>query len=162
MRELPRFLELAHAWRGHLPTAIGLALTGLLAVQVARLAWVLLAPLGPVGAPLAAPSAAMPAFAPLATWGDPFHRRDVTANAATTGGIRLHGVRLGDGSGDRASSAILDLGSGQAAWRVGDTVASGIVLDAVAADHVWLRINGVRQRIALPSTNPGAAAGRTP
>lgn len=158
MRELPRFRKLVDAWRGHLPAALGLALTGLLAIQSARLAWVLLAPVGPVGAALETPSAATASFAPLATWGDPFHRRDVAPATTSAGGISLHGVRLDDSGDVHSSSAIIDLGSGQAAWRVGDTMAAGIVLDAIGADHVWLRVNSARQRIALPPTNTG----RTP
>src|SRR3546814_6571572 len=104
------------------------------------------------------PQAATTASAPLATWGDLFHRRDIVATNASPGGISLHGVRLDD-SATIPSSAILDVVSGQSSWRVGETVAAGIVLDAVATDHVWLRVNGSRQRVALPSPEPGRTPG---
>ncbi|WP_407352257.1 type II secretion system protein N [Luteimonas sp. R10] len=157
---MPKFLANLHLpVRGDRPavlrTALEVALVLLLAVQAARLLWIVLAPLGPVGAALAAP--APPADTALSLSGDPFFPAARSGRAqASAHGYRLFGVRR-DGNG---GSAILAAGDGaQGAFRVGDEIADGVVLQAVGPDHAVLRAGGTDQRIALQES---AATVRTP
>jgi general secretion pathway protein C len=132
------------------------ALTILLGVQAARLLWAAVAPLGPVGAP--APTAAAPSAADFAILDrfDPFHRAAAAApaaDAAAAGGLRLFGVRVGP-----QSSAIIARPDGrQVSVVVGEEVAPGVSLHAVAHDHVELSVQGRRTTLAFAPSG-GAAA----
>ncbi|NLB58414.1 MAG: PDZ domain-containing protein, partial [Gammaproteobacteria bacterium] len=137
--------------RALLRAGVEVALVLLLAAQAARLAWLLVAPPGPVGnwPPADAGRARGPAPA-LALAFDPFHpgarSGPVTANAT---GYRLHATRVAGTSG----SAILSIGSGgpQAAFQVGDEVEPGVALVNVGAGHAVLRTGSGDQRVELES-----------
>ncbi|MFC4728788.1 type II secretion system protein N [Coralloluteibacterium thermophilus] len=133
--------------RGRWPAVLEGLVVALLAVQAARLAWLLAVPGGPVGS--AAP-AALAATAPAHGVRDPFAPAAGTAVAAQAPtGLTLHGVRVAAGGG---SAILADADGRQSAYAVGDTVAPGLVLARVAADHVVLRGGGGERRLDLPAT----------
>lgn len=161
---LPLNQDVLARWRGRLPTVLEVALVLALALQVASLLWLALTPTGPIGAQEA--SAERPAA--LASFGrsDVFFRQTTVDSATASGaealGYTLFGVRTGI---DNAGAAILAHDSDpHAAYRVGDVIAPGLVLDAVGIDHVVLRSAGKRHRIDMPklmSTGAPAAAAAT-
>lgn len=133
----------------------------LLALQAARLTWLLATPAGPIGK-AAAHAGAGPARAVDLTVlqrFDPFFRvqsgQDLAAGPAPTEGLSLFGVRS-DGRG--GGSAILGTADGaQALYALGEDVGGGLVLRAVAADHVILTRGGSRIRLEFndgPSAPP--------
>ncbi|NZA26607.1 type II secretion system protein C [Luteimonas sp. SJ-92] len=136
--------------------ALEIALVLLLAAQATRLIWIALTPLGPIGTASAAPAA--PVDTSLSLSGDPFFPSAHSGRAqASVHGYRLFGVRQGRNGG----SAILAGSDGaQGAFRVGDEIADGVVLQAVGSDHAVLRAGGSDQRIALQGA--GDATARTP
>ena len=141
-------------------------LLAVLAAFAARLVWVFATPIGPVGDWQAASPRLLPAAAQseLMNRFDPFP----TARPATTsiGGeavtdldLELFGTRENRGTG--MGSAILAGTDGeQASYQVGDEVAPGVTLAAVAFDYVVLDRGGVRERLYFEGAEPeeGAAA----
>ncbi|WP_255516471.1 type II secretion system protein N [Luteimonas suaedae] len=158
---MPKFLSNLHLpVRGDRPAvlrvALEVALVLLLAAQAARLLWIVLTPLGPVGTASAAP--APPADSPLSLSGDPFFPSARSGRApASAHGYRLFGVRR---SGNGGSAILAGSDGAQGAFRVGDEIAEGVVLQAVGSDHAVLRAGGNDQRIALQET--ATATARTP
>jgi len=147
-------------WRERLPAALEIALVLLLATQAARLVWIALAPTGPFGTRLPGTDDATATTAALATHGDLFFRQvtAATAGGAAALGYTLFGVRAAGAHG----SAILGKDGVQHAYRIGDALAPGLLLDAVAADHVVLRNGATRHRLemsarSLASTQVAAA-----
>ncbi|APP81873.1 type II secretion system protein N [Xanthomonas hortorum] len=130
-------------------TAVACVLLAVLALQCARLLWVLITPIGPLGT------------GQVATVADadvPALRRDVfyrSVPESNSDGIVLHGVR----AGGTQAAAFLSNGDGkQGAYRVGDAVVPGVVVHAIASDHVLLRAsNGVR-RLALVESMASSSA----
>ncbi|MEA9712721.1 general secretion pathway protein C [Xanthomonas campestris] len=133
-------------------TAAVCVLLVLLAVQGVRLVWLLVTPLGPLGTAQGATTAA-----PL-----PALQRDVFFRApADSGdlGLVLHGVRVGGAD----SAAYLSTGDGrQGAYRIGDAVAPGLTLQAIAADHVMVRAGSALRRLPLIEQAVASAAIRAP
>ncbi len=136
-------------WRGCLPTALELVMVLLLALQAARLLWMALTPLGPIGAPAAL--ADLPATAARLPTTDVFYKRMTAASPADGSsealGYTLFGLRSESGDG---GSAILGKNDEQASYAVGREIAPGIVLETVGVDHAVLASNGARHRIELP------------
>lgn len=126
------------------------AIVVLLAVQAARLAWLLLPPaaLGvqPVdpGAITQAPSGR------LAT--DAFYpgRGTGTAASADASGLRLFAVRPAPAGG---SAIIAMRGEPQRSFPVGEEVAAGVTLAEVQADHVVLDSGGRRSELRFDNTD---------
>lgn len=151
--------DLRLRWRDGLPQVVEVALVVLLAVQAARLLWMLAVPPAPVGDFEAQTPDGAPLIS-LRSSGDPFFRTPSAAGSRdAVPGYRLFAVRSGPDGG----SAILAGKDGvQAAYRVGDAVADGVVLQAVGADHAILRIGGADHRLSLQEGIPAAAtkAGR--
>jgi len=134
-------------WQAWLPGAVEIVLVSLLALQMVRLAWLVLVPAGPVEA--AAVPATVAAPAPSLPTVDVFFRSAVVASAGggEAFGYRLFGVRSGSGNG---GSAILGKDGDQASYAVGREVAPGVVLASVGAEHAVLAANGARHRLDLP------------
>jgi general secretion pathway protein C len=130
-------------------------LLAVLAIQAARLLWLLL-PATPVGEP----GQAMPASAPALPRSDLFYRNDAVATAAAeSGGYSLRGVRMDA----RGGSAILaDATGNQQSWAVGETLAPGLTLVEVGSGHVQLRGPRGLQRLQLPAPSGAAAATAAP
>lgn len=128
-----------------------LALLALLAVQAARLIWALATPVGPVGEwrPATPAVAGLPADA-LASF-DPFFRLEApAAGPATITSLQLtlFGTRIDEAQG--GGSAILAGPDGvQRSVAVGEEVAPGVRLKAVAFDHVTLDRGGTDEDLFL-------------
>lgn len=137
-------------WRGWLPTAVELALLMLLAVQAARLLWLALTPIGPIGASTPADDSFV-ATTPRLPVIDIFFRQMTVAGTDSGSGEALGYTLFGVHSDiDGDGSAILGKNDDQASYAVGDEVASGIVLESVGANHAVLLASGSRHRIDLP------------
>ncbi|SOU08629.1 type II secretion system protein N [Xanthomonas arboricola] len=145
-RALPSLKPLMSA-RGR--SALACVLLALLALQCARVVWLVIAPIGPLGTA----QVATPAQAEL-----PALRRDVfyrSVAEATSDGIVLHGVRAGGAQ----AAAFLSSGDGrQGAYRIGDIVVPGVTVQAIASDHVLLRTGSGVRRLALVESTASAAA----
>ena len=152
---MPR-VSLAHVLRGGefvLVVALGLA--------VARLFWLLVTPLGPVGqwqaAPPLVPDAG--ARAALIERFDPFGSVEPSAEEGSFAtDLVLHGVRT---SGPQGGGAILALPDGtQASFALGDEVVPGVRLVEVGTAHVVLERGGTRQQLVMEGADaPDAIAG---
>ncbi|NHF66357.1 type II secretion system protein N [Xanthomonas hortorum] len=131
-------------------TAVACVLLAVLALQCARLLWVLITPIGPLGTGQVATvaNADLPALRR-----DVFYRSGPESNSD---GIVLHGVR----AGGTQAAAFLSSGDGkQGAYRVGDAVVPGVVVHAIASDHVLLRAsNGLRRLALVESTAASSSA----
>ncbi|MCL1500521.1 type II secretion system protein N [Xanthomonas nasturtii] len=129
-------------------TAVACCTIALLALQGVRLLWLVLTPIGPLGTA----QTGSPGTADVSAL-----RRDVfyrNVSAATSEGLVLHGVRAG---GTQAAAYLSGSDGRQGAYRVGDTLAPGVVVQAIAADHVVLRDGGGVRRIALTESAATAA-----
>lgn len=144
-------------------------LLGLLALQCARLLWVILTPVGSFGpwegrqAQIMAPSARQALFSSF----DPFFRTgapQASSGVVTSLALTLYGVRLNEGSGQ--GSAILATPDGvQNSYAVGDEIMPGVTLKAVAFDHVTIDRGGVEEQVFLDQSQPapeGGAPGASP
>ncbi|MFO3704896.1 type II secretion system protein N [Xanthomonas codiaei] len=134
-------------------TAVLCVLAMLLAVQALRLVWLVVTPIGPLGtqAPVSEPASDLSALRR-----DVFHRN---VGDLDSDGIVLHGLRAG---GMHAAAYLSDGEGGQGAYRVGDAVRPGVVLQAVATDHVLLRTGSGVRRLALIEAVPQVPASTTP
>lgn len=149
-------------------SALELLLLTLLAVQLARLVWASVTPVGPLGAwrSSAALGSASPPSLRLGGF-DPFFRLGGSAPAAavTSLAIQLFGVRVNEATG--GGSAILSTPDGvQSSYAVGDEIMPGVVLAAVRDDGVLIRRGGVEEQIFLdqsvPATNATPVPGNAP
>ena len=151
------------AERGPGPRVIELLLAVLLAALAARFFWLVFSPLPlPSGAPIER-SGAQQAAAPVIVK-NPF---GAAANveiaevdeapdvAETTLNLKLTGVWAEGVEG----SAIIALPDGkQRRFNVGDEIINGVELDAVYADQVTIRRNGVREALKFEGKEATAAA----
>ena len=139
-----------------LQTGIELGLLLLIAVQAARLAWLAVTPLDPVGdyrgsastAP-AGPPAALAAF-------DPFFRLSAGGPVVVTSlTLKLHGIREDRATG--RGSAIIALPNGtQSSFAVGEEIMPGVTLAAVGSDSVTINRNGVSEQVFLDQSEPAS------
>ncbi|SOU03184.1 type II secretion system protein N [Xanthomonas arboricola] len=145
-RALPSLKPLMSA-RGR--SALACVLLALLALQCARVVWVLITPIGPLGTAQVATSAQaeLPALRR-----DVFYRSVAEANSD---GIVLHGVRAG---GAQAAAFLSSRDGRQGAYRIGDGVVAGVTVQAIASDHVLLRTGSGVRRLALVESTASAAA----
>lgn len=142
-------------------SAVELLLLSLLAVQCARLVWVLATPVDPVGdwrapgalRPIAPASSVLDSF-------DPFFR--IAAPAApgviTALDLKLHGVREDRATG--RGSAILGLPNGeQRSFAVGEEILPGVTLAEVGFDGVTILRSGNREQVFLDQSAPAQEVG---
>ncbi len=143
-------------------------LVALLAVQAARLVWLIVTPSGPLGVP--ASSRTQTADLGVLSRFDPFFRAGAPAMAnhpttsaddAATLGLRLFGVRAGL-VGEKGSAIIAAPDGRQASYAVGDEVTPGVVLAAVRGDHVILGRGAERLRLSFPQVAAAAPATDAP
>ena len=153
-------------FRRSLPTDVYLWIKAVLlagiAIQLARLIWIVATPVGPFGEwrPPAARLLPETQQAALLASVDPFFRTGAGAAAgpALAVDLKLFGVRVGG----PAASAILGPPDGeQQSYAVGEEVAPGVRLAAVAFDHVVLDQGGRQQKLFMPPPEgePVAAPG---
>lgn len=135
-------------------------------VQLARLIWLLITPIGSIGDWQGSFAQSMPAPARMALFAafDPHGRA-----AQATGGnetitslqLTLYGIRQNVGSG--LGSAILAGPDGvQQSYRVGEEVMPGVKLAAVRFDHVLLDRNGARESLYMDQSVPAETVGADP
>ena len=141
-------------------SAAELLLLAGLAVQCARLLWVIVTPVAPLGAWMpAAPTIPADPAGVLAGF-DPFYR--VTGGqspaAAASLQLTLFGTRM-DAAGGRGSAIVAGPDGIQKSVSVGEEVTPGITLKAVAFDHVTLDRGGATQELFL---DPASSAGAGP
>jgi general secretion pathway protein C len=152
LRQLPRLTVFS---------AVELALLVLIAIQCARLVWLLVAPLGPVGdwRPARASGGDTGTLASF----DPFFRLSAAPGpvVVTALNLKLYGVREDRATG--RGSAIIALPDGrQASFAVGDELIPGVTLSAVAFDNVTISRGGVAEQIFLDQSLPAQNVGAVP
>ncbi|OMJ32415.1 type II secretory protein PulC [Sphingomonas sp. Sph1(2015)] len=139
-----------------------LALMAVLAVQGARLLWVIVTPVSPLGEwrPLA-PAIAGSTSAILEGF-DPFFRlqgQQAAPAAVTTLQLTLFGTRLDEASG-RGSAILAGPDGVQRSVSVGEEIQPGVTLKAVAFDHITIDRGGATEDLYLDQSDaPPAAAG---
>lgn len=136
-------------------------LLALAAIQAARLVWVIATPVGPFGEwrptppRLLSPEAQAAVIATV----DPFFRAGAMTNAAQAPSVDLQLFGTRASQGDLPGSAILGPADGeQTTYLVGEEVAPGVKLAAVAFDHVVLDRGGATQTIYMPQAEGGDTA----
>lgn len=163
--------EFAHSLRGGVAVAGELACWSALGVSLAALMWSIVEPKGAITAPSdAGANAGSKRIDALVTklsqTSDPFlDRLSSGARLVDTGqeatGFTLHATRAG--LAGEGTAIIAAAGGAQGAYAVGETVANGARLAAVATDHVELDIGGQRMRLSFPgasdATSPILIAG---
>lgn len=131
-----------------------------LAVQTARLFWVIATPLGPIGEP----RRGVQTMQPSAGF-DPFFRLNAASSGpatVTSLPLKLFGVRVDEAMG--GGSAIIEADGVQSSFGVGEDVLPGVKLKQVNFDSVLIDRNGATeqlfldQSIAAPVAQPPAAA----
>jgi general secretion pathway protein C len=140
---------------GALLLAAELLLLALIAVQAARLVWLLATPRGPVGdwRPVAAGAAS--AGAEVLRTFDPFFRLEgAPAPAVVTSlNLRLFGVREDRATGRGA--AIIGLPDGtQRSFAVGEEILPGVTLAEVGFDSITVRRGGRAEQLFLNQSSP--------
>ena len=144
-------------------SAAELVLIALVAVQAARLIWLLAAPLGPVGAWKATSALTAPGDSSVLTGFDPFFRLSAGAGPAvvTSLNLKLHGVREDRATG--RGSAIIALPDGrQLSFAVGEEIMPGVALAAVGFDNVTISRGGALEQIFLDQSEPAPTVGAPP
>ncbi|GGB35287.1 hypothetical protein GCM10011380_25850 [Sphingomonas metalli] len=144
-----------------------LALMAGLAVQLARLIWVVATPVGPVGdwrpAGVAVPGSALE----LLTDFDPFFRLQQAQTAPTTVTnlqLTVFGIRLDEATG-RGSAIVAGPDGVQQSVAVGEEIQPGVRLKGVAFDHITLDRGGVTEDLFLDqsgATPPPPGTGGPP
>ncbi len=143
------------------------ALLVLLTLQLVRLVWAVVVPVGSFGpwegrqAQILSPSARQALFASF----DPFFRTGAPQQAGsgvvTSLALTLYGVRVNEGSG--FGSAIIAAPDGvQNSFAVGDEIMPGVLLKAVAFDHVTIDRGGAEEQIFIDQSTPAPEAEPAP
>lgn len=154
----PRGLPPFDGWR-----LLERGLLMLLALQLVRLVWAVVVPVGSFGpwegrqAQILSSSARQALFASF----DPFFRSDAPTpsgdGVVTSLALTLYGVRVNEGSG--LGSAIIASPDGiQNSFAVGDEIMPGVVLKSVAFDHVTIDRGGAEEQIFIDQSTPAPAA----
>jgi len=136
----------------------------LLIIQVARLLWTLVTPVGPLGEWRAREPVVVSSDARRALFAgfDPFFRTGATAGEGmrqvTALPLKLYGVSLNEASG-QGSAIIADESDVQTSFAVGDEIAPGVVLKAVAFDHVVIQRGGATETLFIDQSSGAVADG---
>ena len=143
-------------------SAAELILLVLIAVQTARLIWIMATPLGPVGDWKAASGQGPRADAAVFAAFDPFFRLSAGGPVVVTSlNLRLTGVREDRATG--RGSAIIQLPDGrQLNFMVGEEIMPGVTLTAVGFDNVTISRGGAQEQIFMDQSGPVAVAGVDP
>ena len=144
-------------------STLEIVLLVLIAVQAARLLWILVTPVGPVGEWKASGALVLPDGDAALREFDPFFRLSGAGAPAvvTSLNLKLYGV-----TEDRATgrgSAIIALPDGtQRSFAVGEEIIPGVALAQVGFDNVTIDRAGVREQIFLDQSEPAQVAGGAP
>lgn len=125
-----------------------------IAAATARLLWMMLQPMGPVGN-WSAGGGLRAVDRSILTRVDPFSRLAPVAGAVavTSLQLKLFGVRLDQAAG-RGSAIIATPDNVQNSYAVGDVIMPGVTLRSVAFDSVTIERNGVQEQIFLDQSKP--------
>ncbi|KFG89605.1 Secretion system protein C precursor [Sphingobium herbicidovorans NBRC 16415] len=145
------------------PRVIEKLLLGVLALQCARLVWAVLTPVGSFG-PWEGRQAQFPSVAArqaLFSSFDPFYRagpqQAAGGGVVTSLALTVYGIRLNEGSG--LGSAIVAGPDGvQNSFAVGEEILPGVVLKAVAFDHITIDRGGAEEQVFLDQSQPASDA----
>lgn len=127
-------------------------------IQAARLVWVIVTPLAPIGDWQQRQVDIVPASerGTLFASFDPFFRAEqvsTSADVVTSLPLTLFGIRTNEASG--GGSAIIAGADGvQNSWSVGEAIMPGVSLHAVAFDHVVVSNNGVLEKLFIDQSVP--------
>jgi len=140
-------------------SAAELLLFVLIAVQAARLIWIVAAPVGPVGNWTSASGQAPRAGAAILAGFDPFFRLSASGPVVVTAlNLRLTGVREDRATG--RGSAIIQLPDGhQLSFEVGEEIMPGVTLAAVGFDNVTISRGGAQEQLFIDQSQPAPAVG---
>ena len=141
---------LRHLPRTNLYSALELVLLAALAVQCARLLWVIVTPVGPLGAWRPEQPGVAGSPIEILRGFDPFFRSAPVAGPAVVTSLQLtlYGTRIDEAVG--GGSAIIAGPDGvQMSVAVGDEIVPGVKLKAVAFDHVTVDRGGVAEDLFL-------------
>jgi general secretion pathway protein C len=143
-------------------SAAELILLVLIAVQAARLIWIMVTPLSPVGDWKAASAQVPRGDGALLAAFDPFFRLSAGGPVVVTSlNLKLTGVREDRATG--RGSAIIQLPDGrQLSFMVGEEVMPGVTLTAVGFDNVTISRGGAQEQIFLDQSTPAPVAGADP
>lgn len=141
-----------------------LALLALLAVQCARLFWVIVTPIGPVGdwRPAGGPDLVR-ARAALTSDFDPFFRLDQSGAqpAVTSLQLKLFGVRVNEATG-RGSAILAGPDGVQTSYAVGEAILPGVTLKRVNPDGVVIQRGGTEETLFLDESKAAPAVSPAP
>ncbi|OJU17492.1 MULTISPECIES: type II secretion system protein N [unclassified Sphingomonas] len=132
-------------------SAAELVLLGLLAFQAARLVWVAVTPVAPVGEWRASVPTIPAAPGDVLRGFDPFYRLEGGGDApavVTSLRLTLFGTRVDEASG-RGSAIIAGPDGIQKSVAVGEEIIPGVTLKEVAFDHVTIDRGGAREDLFL-------------
>jgi general secretion pathway protein C len=142
------------SWR-HAARGLEWLVLAVIILQGARLIWVVLTPVGPVGT-------LRPQLSVLArsSAGDPFFRANGTGpDQVTALPLKLFGIRVDEAAG--GGSAIIATPDGvQSSYGVGETILAGTRLTLVARDHVVLETGGKRETLFLDQSVAALGVGQ--
>lgn len=143
---------------------IELALIAVLAVQLARLFWAVVTPIGPLGDWRTGDSLAgtVQSRAAALTGFDPFFRLQGGDGSAVVTALQLtlYGVRMNEATG-RGSAIIAGPDKVQTSYAVGDTILPGVTLKAVAFDSVTILRGDAEETLFIDQSGPPPAAPTT-
>lgn len=146
----------------HVPDLITFALILVLAMQLAYWTWVFATPKAPLPPRAAQPAGSADTLARAranALFGDaPNVRQAAAPSAAARGDIVVTGVFAALGTLPAFAILSIDGQPGQPV-KAGDAIRPGLILESVAADHVIVRRNGVRERVELAPRGGTAPVG---
>lgn len=146
------------------------ALLVILLIQVARLLWALVTPVGLFGEWRAREPVVVGADARRALFAgfDPFFRAGVAAvpgqpavQQVTSLPLRLYGIRLNEASG-QGSAIIAGEDGAQASYAVGEEIVPGVTLRAVRFDHVVIERGGASEQLYIDQSGDAATADAPP
>jgi general secretion pathway protein C len=143
-------------------SAAELILLVAIAVQAARLIWVLVAPIGPVGNWTSASAQAPRADGAVLAAFDPFFRLSAAGPVVVTSlNLKLTGVHEDRATG--RGSAIIQLPDGrQLSFAVGEEIMPDVTLAAVGFDNVTISRGGTQEQLFLDQSQPAAVVGADP
>ena len=142
------------------------ALLVLLMIQIARLLWALVTPVGLFGEWRAREPVIVSADARQALFAgfDPFFRTGAAIGAGggaqqvTTLPLKLYGTSVNEASG-QGTAIIANESDEQASYAVGDEITPGVILKAVAFDHVVIQRGGADETLYIDQSGGDIAAG---
>jgi general secretion pathway protein C len=134
-----------------------------LAAQGARLVWAIVTPVSPLGDWRPVPVAEVASPVALLNGFDPFFRLGAVSGPAVVTSLQLtlFGTRVDEAMG-RGSAILAGADGVQRAVAVGEEIQPGVVLKAVAFDHVTVDRGGASEDLFLDQSGGGAPVAGAP